>query len=170
MDKTCKTGDKIQKIDYGSSPHKIYDGEVINFIPALKVRTRDYYSLSDKEKNDMTDHIEVKFDDGITEVLPANEVFPRDSEMERQFRNTADIATKDINVNLSIAARAIEEAESIAETYGIPFSSSVSPLSQGYTPESLDVKFPNLSKDFIYEVTETSNEYGNSGWEHSQVC
>jgi hypothetical protein len=64
----------------------------------------------------------------------------------------------------------MEEATKIAERYGVPFRSGISPISNQYFPNSLKEKFKDVSDDFINEISDTYNEYGSIGWRHSAVC
>ena len=61
---------------------------------------------------------------------------------------------------------ALAKAELISEKHGIPFYSYISPLSQGYKPNSFHEKWANL-KD-IESLLEVDLEY--EGWQYSAVC
>lgn len=94
-----------------------------------------------------------------------------ESELEQEFRKLVDNKFNLINAKLNQANQLIDEAISISEEYGIPFSSSLSQVGQSYYPNSFRKKFPDLDIDFVSEVTGSYHndpEYG--GWEHSAVC
>jgi hypothetical protein len=115
----------------------------------------------------MTAHAEVKWDDGSVETVSTDTLDPRDSELEREFRSTVAEATEKINAKLAKAKKYLSEAVALSEDYGVPFSASISFLSQSYTPGSVPEE---LDKEFVESVTGTYNEYGYEGWEHSAVC
>lgn len=116
-------------------------------------------------------NIKVKWDDGEEELLDQYAVYREDTDAERQFRAVALEAGNLINEKLAIASKAIDEAEVIAEQYGVPFSAGVSPLGQSYFPASTGDKFPDVDSDFINDITGAyHSEYGGEGWQHSAVC
>src|SRR6185369_14445496 len=111
----------------------------------------------------------VKWDDGKEESnLSPWHVVPEDSPLEREFRLKAAEIGDMIHEKLAIASKALDEAEAIAEEHGISFSAGISPLSQSYMAASAGDKWPDVSKEFMNEITETYGEY--DGWQHSAVC
>lgn len=98
-----------------------------------------------------------------------------DPALEKEFLEAHEKATKLIDEQLDFAAKAINKAERISEKYGIPFSASVSPLGQSYTPESFEKKFGGLDLEELAENLKTDDLYDvypgeYPGWEHSAVC
>ena len=95
--------------------------------------------------------------------------------LEEEFDKVSDEATALINEQLDIASAAITKAEEIAEKYGIPFGSCVSPLGQSYLPNSFPEKWKDLSEDKIEELNgefacDWANVMDGYGWQHSSVC
>ena len=90
--------------------------------------------------------------------------------IEEEFEAVYNAHHKEIEEQLKIASRAIANAESISEEFGIPFSAGCSPLGQSYTPVSLKQKFPGLDTDEAADISGIYlGEYGY-GWEHSSIC
>lgn len=100
------------------------------------------------------------------------EVEGQEDELEVEFKKVAEAHMDEIEDQLEIAAKAIVRAQEISEEHGLPFYAGVSPLSQTYTPGSFYSNFSELSRDFVYNLTEAfpGGEYGQEGWEHSAVC
>lgn len=94
------------------------------------------------------------------------------TKLEEEFKAVVAEITPQINEQLDIARKAIQTAEKLAEQYGVPFSSDVSPLGQSYTPMSFTTKFGELDRDMVYDLVEVlpGGEYDVEGWEHSAVC
>jgi hypothetical protein len=92
--------------------------------------------------------------------------------LEKEFTNVFNTHKNEINAKLAEAGKYLEEAEQLAEKYGIPFYSNISFLGQSYYPASYGKKFKELDRDFVSELTNAyPGEYGdNVGWEHSAVC
>lgn len=95
-----------------------------------------------------------------------------EDELEAEFKKVAEAHMDEIEDQLEIAAKAIAKAQEISEEHGLPFYASVSPLSQTFTPGSFYANYSELSRDFVYNLTEAfpGGEYEQEGWEHSQVC
>jgi hypothetical protein len=90
--------------------------------------------------------------------------------LEKEFLSARDKAMDLIEKKIAKAHKALDEALDIAEEYGVPFYSSISPLSQNYTPDSFYEKFGPI-EDIAGEISGYENspgEYG--GWQHSAVC
>jgi hypothetical protein len=91
------------------------------------------------------------------------------NQIEKDFRKACDKAYPKIQKQLEIADKAIAKAVKLAEKYGVPFESAITPLAMTYTPESLDENVRLLDGDTIFDLTGTFlQEY--EGWEHSAVC
>lgn len=139
-------------------------------------RTRYSYSYSfgsrNKEEKYMETEIKsisVKWDDGEEQTsLGQYDVYPEDSEAEREFRLALSDAQARIDAEMNKAWAALEAAVKISEETGIPFSAGVSPLSQSYIPNSLSEKFPGVDREFYSELAGAYGEY--EGWQHSAVC
>lgn len=163
--KDCEIGTLVQVNKTGI----VKDGVVSAIIPAKKVRPRDYFKCSPEEQKDFEEYLTVKFDSGEEQTFNKWEVDPRDSDLEREFRNAAAPVIELIDAKLDVAHKALREAVALSEEHGIPFYAHVSPLSQGYTPTSFEKKYDGVDSDIVDEVTgTTNNEYG--GWTHSAVC
>lgn len=165
-DREVKVGARVQKSEDVAEP---MGGVITAHEPAKRPREREYWKFTREEQEDMEDHWLITWDDGTTE----REKYPQleDNEMERQFRKTAHEALDKIHKKLAIASKALDEAEAIAEKYGIPFSSSISPLSQSYYPSTMHELHPDMDSEFINDITGAyHSDYGEEGWQHSAVC
>lgn len=100
------------------------------------------------------------------------------SDLEQKFRDAVAIGKPLIEAKLEEAAIALAEAEELADAYGLPFNSSVSFMSQEYTPLSAiklreEFEKTNEEEKFDELVEELTGVYGlgeYAGWEHSAVC
>lgn len=90
------------------------------------------------------------------------------ADIEEQFDEAVQKANKKIDQLLKKAEEALAEAEKISEEYGVPFYANVSPIYQQYTPESFFTKWEKIDPE--YAGVEDADEYGGSGWQHSDVC
>lgn len=88
------------------------------------------------------------------------------SDLEKKFEEVQALALKEIREQLNIASEALSKAEQISEEHGIPFYSHVSPLSQGFKPNSFYEKWGELEN--VDDYLEFSPEC--EGWQHSAVC
>jgi hypothetical protein len=98
---------------------------------------------------------------------------PERSALEEQFEATYDAAITSIRVEVAKAREALSAAVKIAEEHGVPFRSGISPLGQGYIPKSFEKKFPGIDENFVSEVADVYDRYGDglyAGWQHSAVC
>lgn len=174
MSKDWKTGDRVQKSDWNSGKEVISTGAVTDVV--TETREKKSYGSSYYGRNTQTTvtetfikSIAVKWDDGQEQKdLSPWHVVPEDSALEREFRIKAEEVGNLISEKLAIASKALDEAEAIAEEHGISFSSGISPLSQSYVANSAKDKWPDVSEEFMNDITETYGEYG--GWQHSAVC
>jgi len=164
----CSVGDKVQLVSYEDGSVK--DGVVTNIVPPKKPRPEEYWKHSEEEAKEWTTFVDVKWDDDTESQHDQEDLEPQDSELERDFRKTFHYADQLIQAKLDEASAAINEAVKIAERYGVPFHTHVSPLSNEYHPRSLGKKFPKLDHDFMQNVSDTYNEYESTGWKRSAVC
>lgn len=146
------------------------DGVVISTNLALKDRPSNYYSLSRSDRLEFDSTAKIKWDDGTESVEDITDIFLRDSVYEREFRKISDIISDKIYEKVKAAQKLLDEAVEISEKSGVPFNSGISFIGQSYIPKSLSVKFPDIDKEFINEVTETWGDFEYGGWEHSAVC
>lgn len=169
-----KVGDRVQKFERKDGKEVIHVGVISDVITETRERNNyDLYGYSYGSQKKTTEtyvkSISVKWDSGTEEAgLNTWDVQSEDSPLEREFRIKAAEVINMIDEKLSIAAKAIEEAEAIAEEHGVSFSAGVSPLGQSYMAASASEKWPDLSKEFMNEVTDSYGEY--DGWQHSAVC
>lgn len=89
------------------------------------------------------------------------------------YKKLYDEKSAEINKHIDVARKALRAAEEIADKYGVPFSTPVSPIHQNYSPSGIE-DTTGLSMDELREILgdediSVENEYG-SGWEHSAVC
>ena len=167
-----KVGDRVQKSEWPDRKEVITTGAVSEVITATREKQSYHYSYGRKGTSEMEtyiDKISIKWDNGTEEqgVSPWH-VSPEDSEYEREFRIKSREISDLIHEKLAIADKAIDEAVAIAEEHGVSFSAGVSPLGQSYMAASAMEKWPEVSKRFMSEITETHGEY--DGWQHSAVC
>lgn len=166
-----KNGDRVQKSKWVGKDEIISTGQITDVVTETRERKsygyRSYSSVSETET--VTKAISVKWDDGTEETgLSPWAVSPEDSALEREFRIKTREVQALIGEKLAQAAKALDEAEVIAEEHGISFSAGVSPLGQSYIAESASEKWEGVSEEFRNEITDTYGEY--SGWQHSAVC
>src|SRR5574337_1137847 len=165
--KEWKVGDRIQKSEWVDGKEIITTGAISDVVNATReVPVYSSYRRSGTKTETYLDKISVKWDDGREEtgVSPWH-VSPEDSQMEREFRIKAAEVGELIQAKLSEASKALDEAEAIAEEHGISFSSDISPLSQTYKATSAGDKWPDISSEFMDEITDSYGEY--DGWQHS---
>jgi len=164
-------GNRCQWLD--DDTDEITGGTVESILPPKKPKPCDWYDSSKYTETDRLDFItyaNVNWDDGTTDAVDIDDLDEEDSDLEKQFRQTASKALKLIHAKVAEAETALSEACDISEKYGVPFDSNISFLSQSYSPDTMEEKFPNVDLSFINEITGSSNEYGYGGWEHSAVC
>lgn len=159
-----KLNDRVQYIDNSNC---IFEGTVKELF--FKKQSRTNYFSNRIEYYDYLDKVKVDWDDGESVIEKVYELSKLDSELERDFRKSAQLILLEIRKHIDNASKSISLAEKISEEHGIPFSSSASPLGQDYIPESLATKYPDISCDVIESVTGVS-PYDYSGWRHSSVC
>jgi len=167
MSNEWKVGDRVQS----DKNHVIRVGAITAVDSETVEKTKqDWYTRRATTYTEVEiKSIDVKWDDGEEQKgLGQWDVYPEDSEMERAFRLAIDDAHKRIDEKMAIARNALNEAVKISEETGIPFSASVSPLSQSYIPDSLSEKFPDVDREFYSDLTGAWGEY--EGWQHSAVC
>jgi len=85
-----------------------------------------------------------------------------ETNLEDDFKVAYHLHIIEIKEQLKIAKGAIAVAEAIAEQYGIPFDSDVSPICQTYTPTTLP---STLAYDLIEEITGVYPGGDTAGWE-----
>lgn len=90
--------------------------------------------------------------------------------IEDDFKKAFDMAQPLLKAKLAEAAKALYEAEGIAEKYGIPFSSSVSALAQEYFPDSFESMYEGIDHEVVDALTGCYVFDRRTGWQHSQVC
>lgn len=162
----CKVGELVQIDNRDNNPR---DGVISALIPAKKERPTKYWEAPKEDYELWKTFITVKFEDGQEETFDSYSVSPRDSELERTFRTVAGPVMAQINAKLDEANAALSEAEKIADEHGIPFYAGISPLSQGYTPESFQEKYGEVDNDIVSDVTGCGDN-SDAGWKHSAVC
>lgn len=159
---------------------EVVDGKTIFHVGAVtEVNTheeqrtkRDWYSNKDTTYTEVVvDNIKVKWDNGLEETLGQYEVYPEDSEAERQFRAVAADASRRIEEKLALASKYLDEAVEISDETGVPFHTGISFLSQSYFPGNTGEKFEDVDSEFVNEISGAyHSEYGEQGWQHSAVC
>lgn len=163
-----KVGDLVQS----ESDSIIREGEVIAVVPAQRDLPQRYWELSEEEQDKCYPHFTVKWEDGSDSTHSEAEwlIIPRDDEYQRAFRVAAAKAQELIDEKLHEAMTLLSDAEKIAEEHGVPFRSSISFLSQSYSPRSMKTKHAKVDVDFMRGLTGAYNEFGREGWEHSAIC
>lgn len=92
-------------------------------------------------------------------------------DLEQEFEKVFKEHHAEIQEKLAAAAKLINEAEAIAEKYGIPFrpKDHIMWCKPSYIPESMEEKFPGLDSEFWSDVAGAwGGEY--PGWQQSQTC
>jgi len=161
-----KVGDIVQWYVNG----KVKDGTVVSIIPPQTPKPPNfrYYDYSGDDRKQFFTYAVITTGD-TTVTMETHILDEVDNEFEREFRLNMEKASDLINEKLREANKSLSEAEAIAEEYGVPFSSNISPLGQDYTPSSMRGKYPELDADFMHEQAGTSNDC-EYGWQHSAVC
>lgn len=173
MSRDWKVGSRVQDDELVDGKAVIYVGTITEINTVEKEQEKYDYTLRKYVPQTVTviDNMKVKWDDGEEESVGQYDVYEEDSEHERQFRMVALVAKEKIEAKLAEASKALDEAEEIAEEYGVPFHSGISPLSQSYFPTTTSEKFPDVDSDFINEISDAyHSDYGGEGWQHSAVC
>lgn len=161
-----KVGDRCQWQDRDTD--ELTGGTVESIIPPKRMKTNNYWSLPQAEQDEMITYATVKWDDGTADTVDMDDLDQEDSQLEREFRNTANEALPLIREKVKAASKLLDEAVELSEKYGIPFSSEISFLGQPYKPGSFEGKFSEIDSDFVDSVTGAYCEY--EGWQHSDVC
>jgi hypothetical protein len=160
MDEDFKVGSRVENVNkYGERE----TGVIKSVFEKIENGNREFYV------NVLWDGME----EGDEEEYDLCDLEPEGvhAELEAEFRSVVDSHMKDIKEQLDIARAAIRKACEISEEHGIPFSASVSPLSQSYHPVSFQ-KFHKLDQETVSNITGAWTQYYNdgAGWEHSAVC
>lgn len=167
-DKQFEVGDRVQHEEEDGS---IDLGTITSITPATKEWESGFYNWSKEDQAATITYAVVKWDsDNEIEQYNIDGLQAEDTELERQFRTTVRSVQEKIDEELQEAQDAIYRATKLAEEHGIPFSAGVSPLGNTYYPDSFSEKYGDLDREFVQGITDTYNEYGNSGWKHSAVC
>lgn len=161
-------GDRCQWQDFETD--EVTAGTVESILPSKKHKPSDWWKYSEVDQLDFVTYANVKWDDGTEDAVDMDDLMEEDSDLEKEFRQTASKALKLIKAKVAEAENALSEACALSEKYGVPFDTGISFLSQSYTPDSVGEKFPDVDRSFINEITGASNEYGYGGWEHSAAC
>lgn len=90
--------------------------------------------------------------------------------IEDDFKAVLDANADRIHEYLAEAAQFLDKAIELSEKLGVPFESSISFISQTYTPVSCEIKWPGLDRASLANDDIYFNEYGDYGWQHSAVC
>src|SRR5271167_3219689 len=67
-----------------------------------------------------------------------------ESELEKEFKTVLKSNLEDIQAQLDLAERSLQEAVRLADEYGIPFNSPLSFVDQTYVPDQYRVKYGKL--------------------------
>lgn len=95
-----------------------------------------------------------------------------ETDLEKEFEKVFSEHNAEIQEKLAAAVKLINEAEAIAEKYGLPFrpNEHIMWCRPSYIPESMKEKFPQLEQDFWSTVTNAWGDERYAGWQSSQVC
>lgn len=169
IDVDVEVGAEVQSYDEDGN---VVDGVVTAVTPAKRAMEKEYWRFTTDEQRDMYPTVTVTFEDNSVEEVSTSGIDPRDSEVEREFRNTNLKISDKIHTALAKACEYLDKAVDLSEKHGVPFSSCISYLGQSYYPTTIQEKFPEIENGFVQGITEAYSEYGMSygGWEHSAVC
>lgn len=145
-----KVGDLVQ--NYPKEKETSICGVVQEVIPPLKVRDKNYWSLLPSQQWEMEIHYLIKWDNGKIEKLRSTSLIQEDTDLERQFKGTYNIAQLLISQKLEESNNALKEVIDIAEENGIPFDSAVSHIGQTYTAHSMEEKWKGLERNRIQDL------------------
>ncbi len=107
-----------------------------------------------------------------------------ESKLEKEYKALVEKHQKQIDEHLNAAQKELNKAVKLSEETGIAFSSSISPLSQGYTPanfrETIEKHFASVENEeereeliekYAEDFDEGRTDYDSGdGWQHSAVC
>lgn len=163
-------GDRCQWEDRDTD--EVTGGTVESIIPPKRMKTNNYWSLPQSEQDEMITYAVVKWDDNTTDTVNMDDLDLEDNELEREFRNEANVVLSDIMSKVRLASKILQEAVDISEEHGVPFSSEISFIGQSYFPTTFSDKYGELDADFVDAITGASTSYygDGAGWEHSDVC
>lgn len=159
-------GGRVQLVESSG----IQEGVLEAVVPAKSNQRPDnWYFVPETEPHDWEPTGRVKWDIGITTEVRLSRLDPVDSPIERKFRLAVTQANAEMNKHLEDASEALRKAVEVAEKYGVPFDSNISPIGNTYSPESVRSLHPKVSTDFIDSLTGTYDEenYEYGGWKHS---
>jgi hypothetical protein len=158
-----KEGSRVQSFNKNNST---LSGTIENIIQATKPRV-DFHFASKEDREAMTVHANVIWDDGTKDKVDIYCLENEDSELERQFRVLNNTASIEIESKLDEARKALRDATDISEKYGVPFGTSISFIYNEYIPNSFNKG--DLDQEFINSVTDTYNEFDCAGWRYSSA-
>jgi hypothetical protein len=123
----------------------------------------------------MIDHIEQDVEDNEQDIEDAD---PYEAPLAKEFAQLCQDVGLQIKVKVAEAQKALREAEEIADKHGVPFRSSISPLSNSYVPGSFSkTKFVKLDQEVVCEIAGVWGDYigellggDRGGWVASAVC
>lgn len=160
-----EVGDRVQRID---DSDEISEGTITELL--FEQRGLFSFDIHNKEYENVLTKVKVKWDLGEEEIVARYSISFLDSELEREFRNTASQTLSLIQEKVNDAVLALTKAIAISEQYGIPFSSNVSFITQCYVPGSLKSLHPDINRELVNSITDSYTDSEYAGWEHSAVC
>lgn len=187
MEKEFKpeVGSEVQSFEYDESFHStLQDGVVLDITPAEKekpyypgTKEVDWHACRHLSKEDMDKTITfatVKWANGTESKVDVEDLQPRDSQFEREFRLALSPNQDKIAEKLREASAALAEAVQLAEDSGTPFTTHISFVRNEYVPKSVKEKFPNVTAEKLQEISQIGSDYhyddGYYCWKHSAVC
>lgn len=165
-DATVRVGGRVQIEEDGV----FHAGVLESIVPAQRSRPDKWWELQG-QKHTWSKHAVVKWDTGPTSTVLLDALVVEDNAMERQFRIALNKANEEMAKHLEAASKSLDKAVKISEKYGIPFDSSISFISNTYTPSTVKELHPKVDDDFINDVSGVwdENQYEYGGWRHSQA-
>jgi hypothetical protein len=166
-----KVGDRVQWEDRDTD--EVTGGTIESTIPPKRMKVNDHWNTSkysEAEREEMVTYANIKWDDNTSDSVDIDDLDPEDSQLEREFRTTANVVLVEIQKKVAESSRLLQEAVDLSEKHGIPFSSSVSFLGQSYTPSTFEEKYGEVDSDLAESITDAFGCMDGSGWEHSDVC
>jgi len=92
------------------------------------------------------------------------------TELEKEFQGVVNEHAARIKEKLDLAMGEFQEAVDLADKYGIPFYTPLSPISQSYIPDKFLDLYDGVDREFVTSITGVYDDYWAAGWQHSAVC
>jgi len=153
---------------------KIKEGVIVEVVEptiCVSAHSKEWFKLNSEDRNKTTLQYKVKWSDDTTEVVSKFSIYPKDTSLEREFRQHFHEVQVNINLKLEEALHALKQAVAISEQEGVPFYSNLSFSRQPYCPTTIKQKYPSIEAKKVEQITAIYMEESfSTGWQHSTTC